>query len=127
MKKALTTLLIAIRVITVYLTVVIDRLTMALFIGVDLPPFAKKDIIVDENTTDDQIAESIKDEQQHELMFRNEYLPKARRRAWKAITLSLGLYFFIILSWLKVLIVVSTVVLLVIVHYLTMRIINRKK
>jgi hypothetical protein len=105
-KIAISTLIV-IQVIVVYIIVAIDRFVMAIFIGVELPSMSKKEIIIDENTTDEQIEKSVIDEENYRIAYKKDYIPKARRRALRALTLLLTIYLFTILSWTVILLSVS--------------------
>lgn len=115
MKKAITTFIIVIRAILLFLIVVIDRFTMALFIGVPLPDMNyKKDVPkVDENTTDDQIEQIVDLEDRLKTSYVKDYIPKARRRALTIISTLTSYYLFTILSWTTLGIVAGTAALIV--------------
>tara|TARA_R110000851_G_scaffold19014_1_gene59078 strand:- start:842 stop:1225 length:384 start_codon:yes stop_codon:yes gene_type:complete len=98
MKKITSSILIIITVIVKYIIIVIDRFAMSPFIGVDLPQL-KKVMKVDEITNDEEIGRQVVIEMEHETMYRNDYLPRARKRAWTVITTTAALYLFFTLSW----------------------------
>lgn len=105
-----------------YIHVVIDRFTMAPFVGVDLPTVKNKKIVIDENTTDEQIDQSVIDDEKHLKMFRDEYLPKARRRSTKIIIAAIAVYLFTILSWTILLIITSAIAVSIGIGILVLRI-----
>ena len=85
MKNKLTSTIVIFRAIFTYFRVDVDRFAMAPFVGVDLPSLKNKSFVVDENTPDDQIETSVIEDDNHEAMYRDVYLPRARKRSRKLI------------------------------------------
>ena len=118
MKKAINKTYLFLKAITVYLVIVIDRLTMSFFIGVDLPQFRKRDIIVSETTTDEQIGRSVDRQIEHDEMYKLEYLPRSKKRVTILICALFAGYLLSFIPWLVVLLSILIGVLSLIIGIL---------
>jgi len=122
MKKVLTVTMIVLRGILMYVIVVIDRLAVSFLINIELPGLKKKPLVADENTTDEQIAQSVIDEEKHDIMYIKEYFPKARKRSLTAVTIALSYYLFTILSWTIILLIIAAIAVSIGIGILVLRI-----
>lgn len=122
MKQKITGILIILKAIVTFIIVIIDRFTMSLFIGIELPPIKNKAIKIDENTTDEQIHKSEIDDNNHEIMYRDVYLPKARKRTKNVIITAISIYLFNILSWTILLLITSAIAVSIGIGILVIRI-----
>lgn len=115
MKKVLKAIIIGIKGLLLYLTVMIDRFSMAPFIGIPLPDTNyKKDVpVVDENTTDEQIEQIVDIEDRLKVRYKKDYIPKAIRRSIYVTTTILSYCLFTILSWTTLAIIAGIGVLTV--------------
>ena len=93
MKKAY----IILKAITLYLMVTIDRFAMAIFTGVELPAISRKKLEVIESTTDEEINQEIEAQDAHQMLIYKDYLPKAKKRALKAIAIVIA---YKLIKWL---------------------------
>lgn len=119
MKKILIGIVTVTRAILLYFTVVIDRLSMALFIGVPLPDtnYSKDIPKVDENTTNEEIENIVEMEDRLNIKYIKDYLPKARKRTLIVISILTAIYLGTVLSWFYIGITVGIIINILIVVF----------
>jgi len=99
MKSRIRKILLILKAILIYFVIVIDRLTMSLFIGVNLPAFKIRENVIDETTSDDDIERIINLQQEHDSMYKLEYLPRSRKRVLIIVGLTIAAYISSLIDW----------------------------